>query len=48
MLTPDKTHAIDLGDLTPGEYLCEVNVFDAENWQTTDDREGEFYEVRLT
>ena len=48
VLAPAKTHAIDLAGLAPGEYLCEVNVFDADNWQTTDDREGEFYAVRVT
>jgi len=46
-LTPAKTHAIDLAGLAPGEYPCEVNVFNADNWSSTDDREGEFYAVRV-
>ena len=46
-LTPAKTHTLDLAGLATGEYLCEVNVFNADNWQATDDREGEFYAVRV-
>jgi subtilisin family serine protease len=46
-LVPAKTHTLDLAGLAAGKYLCEVNVFSADNWSSTDDREGQFYAVTV-
>jgi Tn3 transposase DDE domain len=37
------SHQIDLGDLRPGRYYCEVTAFSADEWWTLNDADGRLY-----
>ena len=46
-LTPGTQHTVSLAGLTAGRYFAEVVVFGSDNFSTTDDRQGQFYEVTV-
>ena len=41
-------HELTLIGLSAGTYYCEILAFSQDNWQTTEDKDGEFYEVEIS